>query len=217
MEEILSTVKGLVFFIAILGCVPYGIWIIYSLFKKRWKSVALQITIPVAILTGLVGVSALCAPKIFTDYLTGLYDCNVTLGSPIFEYDSARAFNGDGYSLSVYDLPDTIRQRFKAMDQRLLNEYPKRPSERQHWQSEHWREAPFDGKFQDYLDFALAVSTSDPDLKPSTHFNLIRKALGRKGTYYAFFFYMHGNSIGNIDFFIVDLDGGRLYAINHNT
>ena len=215
MEGVLSAIQGLVFFITILGCVPYGIWIIFSLSKKRWKRVGLQFAVPVAVWACLLGISALCAPRILADYLAGIYDCEVTLGPPIFEYDSERAFNGDGYSLSVYDLPDSIRRRFKSVDERLLTEYPKHPRARDHWQFEHWREAPFDGKFQEYLDFALTKFSSSPEL--STHFESIRKGLDRKGTYYAFFYYMIGNSVGDIDFFIVDLDESRLYAINHNT
>lgn len=217
MHDTLTAIGAIVLLITILGCIPYGIWIIYSLFKKKWRRVGFQVGIPVAVYACLAGASALSSSKIHANYLAGLYDCEVTLGAAIYEYDSDRAFNGDGYSLSVHELPATIRRRFEAVDQRLLTEYPKHPSYRNHWSFEHWREAPFDDKFKEYLDFAL--SSYDAGMAPelNLHFGAIRNALARKGTYYAFFYNSPTNHIGDIDLFIVDLVKGRLYSINHNT
>jgi hypothetical protein len=217
MYDILTAIQGIVFLITILGCVPYGIWIIYSLFKKRWQRVAIQVTIPVAVYVCLAGISALCSSKIHADYLSGVYDAEVKLGPAIFEYDSERSFNGDGYSLSVYELPAGLRKRFESVDDRLLTEYPKRPSYRNHWKFEHWREAPFDDKFKEHLDFALSSCDSGKAPGLSSRFESIRKAMARKGTFYAFFYNDPGGYIGDIDLFIVDLVEGRLYSINHNT
>jgi hypothetical protein len=217
MYDILTATQGIVLLITILGCIPYGIWIIYSLFKKRWKRVAIQVSIPIAVYACLAGISALCSSKIHADNLTGLYDAEVKLGPAIFEYDSERAFNGDGYSFSVYELPPAIRKRFESADDSLLSEYPKHPSYRNHWKFEHWREAPLDDKFNEHLDFALSNYDSGNASGLSLHFESIRKALARKGSYYAFFYNNPGGYIGDIDFFIVDLVEGRLYSINHNT
>ena len=217
MYDILTAIQGIVFLITILGCIPYGIWIIYSLIKKRWRRVVIQVAIPVAVYAFLAGISALCSSRIHADYLTGLYDAKVELGPAIFEYDSDRSFNGDGYSFSAYDLPTKIRKRFESADDRLLTEDPRHPSYRNHWQFEHWREAPFDDRFKEHLDFALSSYDSGKAPGLSLHFEAIRKALGRKGTYYALFYYKSDSYIGDIDLFIVDLVEGRLYSINHNT
>jgi len=217
MHDIVTAIGGIVLLITILGCIPYGIWIIYSMVKKKWKRVSLQILIPVLVYASLAGVSALSSFKAHADYLVGLYDSEVELGPVIFEYDSERSFNGDGYSFSVYDLPAKIRKRFESADDRLLAEYPKHPSYRNHWQFEHWREAPFDDKFKEHLDFALSSYDFDRESGLSSHFEAIRKALGRKGTFYSLFYNKPGGYIGDIDFFIVDLVEGRLYSINHNT
>ena len=117
MNDVLMPVIAIVLLITIFGCIPYGIWIIYSLFKKRWKRVVLQIAVPIVIYALLLGVSVLINSKAHTDYINGLYDCKVSLGSAIFEYDSERTFNGDGYSFSVYELPSTVRQRFESVDE----------------------------------------------------------------------------------------------------
>lgn len=217
MYDILTATQSIVLLITILGCIPYGIWIVYSMIKKKWKRVGIQIGIPVAVYAMLIGASSLSGPMIQADYLKDLYDCEVSLGPAIFEYDSERSFNGDGYSFSVYSLPSTIRERFESADSRLLSEYPKHPSYRDHWSFEHWREAPFDEKFKDYLDFALSSYDAGNASELTTHFESIRKALGQKGTHYAFFYNRPSSYIGDIDLFIVDLNEGRLYSINHNT
>ena len=84
--------------ITMLGCIPYGIWIICSIFKKKWKRVCFQIAFRVAVYVGVAGLSTLSSSKAHAEYLDGLYDAEEELGSPIFEYDSDRSFNGDGYS-----------------------------------------------------------------------------------------------------------------------
>jgi len=218
MYEILIATQAIVLLITVLGCIPYGIWVIYSSFKRKWKRVALQVAIPLAVYATLAGISALCSSRIHADYLSGLYDVDIsTLGTPLFEHDSERSFNGDGYSISIFELPDSIRQRFESPDEKLLTQYPKHPSYRNHWKFEHWREAPFDSRFQNQLDFALNSYSSEASPELASHFESIRKSLTRKGTYYAFFYNDPSGYIGDIDFFIIDLIGGRMYSINFNT
>jgi len=217
MHDIVTAIGCIVLLITILGCIPYGIWVIYSMFKKKWKRVGFQIAIPVGVYACLAGVSALSSSKAHAEYLVGLYDVEVELGPAIFEYDSDRSFNGDGYSFAVYELPTNIRKRFESADDRLLMEYPKHPNYRDHWQFERWREAPFDEKFKEYLDFALSRYDSGHASELTKHFGAIRSALQRKGTFYAFFYNRPSGYLGDVDFFIVDLSEGRLYSINHNT
>lgn len=177
----------------------------------------LQIVIPMAVLTLLGGVYAISEIISHDNDQRGIYDSKVELGAPVFRYDSDRSFNGDGYSFSVYDLPATVRTRFESVDDRLLTAFPKRSSYRKDWKVECWREAPFDEKFKGQLEFALSSYDSDKASGLSEHFVAIRKALGRKGTYYAFLYHSPTGYIANVDLFVVDLIDGRLYRINHNT
>ena len=48
-------------------------------------------------------------------------------------------------------------------------------------------------------------------------FAAIQTSLNRPGAFYAFFVNDHGDHLSDIDFFIVDLEQGRIYLINHNT
>ncbi len=217
MSDIVIVIWAIAFLVALLGCIPYGIWMIYTAVKKRWRRLTLQVAGPLAAFLVLMGSSWIVNELAHERYLEGLYDTRVDLGTPIFEYDSERAFNGDGYSISVYELPSPIRARFASADARLLSDFPKHPSYRDHWSFERWRRSPFDEKFQEYLDFALSRYDAGNVSELTNHFEAIRSALKREGSFYAFFYNRPSGYLGDVDFFIVDLVGGRLYSINHNT
>jgi hypothetical protein len=207
--QIVTTIWGVSVLVAILGFIPYAIWVLRSAMKKHWKKVGILFGAPVAYFSALIGVTALTNLGASDRYFRDTYDAEGSFSDPIYKYESQRSFNGDGASLYVFDLPAQLRHRFEQKDSRLLTEYPKRPDYRSHWEVITWREAPFDTSLDKYLDFALYAS--------SEHTKEIRHALSRSGTFYAFFHYDHGSSPGNVDFFIVDLLEGRVYEINVNT
>ena len=177
--------------------------------KRRWKKVGILVGAPAAYFAVLVGITALANSGASDRYFRDTYDAEGNFTDPVYKYESQRSFNGDGASFYVFDLPDQVRRRFKKQDSRFLTEFPKRPHYRSDWKVVTWREAPFDTSFEKYLEFALCAS--------SEHSKEIREALSRKGTFYSFFHYDHGGSPGNIDFFVVDMIGGRVYEINVNT
>jgi hypothetical protein len=187
MSEVVTALWGISLLIALVGCIPYGIWMIYTAVKKRWKRLGFMVAIPTSAILFLLGLTAIINAGEFERYLEGLFETEVVLGEPLFQYDTERAFNGDGYSMAVYELPSTIRARFEAADERLLSDYPKRPHYRDHWSVERWRRAPFNGRFQEHLDFALSSYHSDHVRGLAEEFRLIREALSGTGAYYAFF------------------------------
>ena len=217
MSDTATGMWAIAFLVTLVGAIPYVIWFIVSLVQKRWTRVCLQIAFPLVTYAVLCLISRPLDAKAHDAYLEGLFDTVAKLGKTNYEYDSLRSFNGDGYSISVYELPDSIRRRFDGADERLLLEFPKRPQYRSHWRTEHWRAAPFDPAFQKYLDFALSSYDARQATGLAAQFEAIREAVSRKRTYYGFFTYDHGERPGDIDLFIVDLERGQLYMINHNT
>jgi len=201
----------------IVGGIPYLLMVVRTCRAKNWRKLKRMIVFPA------MGVLALLAAGRFSDFLAyrrelaGVFDTQVVMTRPIFEYDSERGFQGDGYSFAVYPLPESIRQRFEEANRRPFKGHPERPGYRDHWKTHLWQEAPFDPALEKYLDFALSRldAGNEPGLEP--HFSKLRSALGKKRTWYAFFYNDHGDSPGDIDFFAVDLDSGTLYQINHNT
>ncbi|MCW1916580.1 hypothetical protein OJ996_23535 [Luteolibacter sp. GHJ8] len=199
---------------ALVGVIPFLFALVRTIRGKQWPRLRKLVLIPLLGFGLFLGANAAVRHFSYREYLANLFDTKVALGKPVFAYDSERSFNGDGYSITVYELPDPIRQRFSSADERLLSEFPKRPGYRKHWQSESWRRTPFEARFAREVDMALN-DLRGGDLK--TRFAEVRETLSKEGAYYAFFYKKPGDYVANVDFYIVDLPGNRLYIINHNT
>lgn len=207
----------ILFLAVVVGGIPYLVVFVKNYRAKKWCTVKRMIAYPAIGAVILLGVGGLSDHLAYRRDLKGVFDTEVTMTRPIFKYDSERAFNGDGYSFAVYPLPDSIRQRFEEAARRPFRGAPERPDYRDHWKTYPWHEAPFDPVWVKHLDFALSRFDAGKDPRLEPHFSNLRSALGRKRTWYAFFYHDPGDHPGNIDFFAVDLESGLLYQINHNT
>jgi hypothetical protein len=129
-------------------------------------------------------------------------------GDLIYEYETERAFNGDGYSIWIYKIDEKTAEYFKNPNEEFFTKYPKTDF-RNDWESEFWKRTPFDQKEQKFLDFAH--STLD-----ELDFEL-EDLLNENGNYYAYEYYMHSFGIGNIDFYIICPNRKLIVKINSNT
>ena len=203
--------------LVVIGVLPYAVWLGFMAWRRQWRKLILRAAIPLvsySLITSAVFLSGYIHQKLYFDTI---FDTKAGLGKPLFEYDSPRAFNGDGYSLTVYGLSPAIRKRFENPDARLLSQFPKFPSERSQWAMEPWRQAPVETRFRKHVDFALSSYDQDQNPHLRDHFSAIESSLAGDSAYYAFFWFNHGDNVGDIDFFLVDLKGGLIYVINHNT
>jgi hypothetical protein len=211
----MGLILAVTFTIVIMGFIPYVIAFIISIAKKRWKLFWCFLAFPIIAFFILDAVLTKLSSKYYTEFLSGICDTKeVTWGNRLYEYRSSFDFQGDGFFIAVYELPAKIRNRFESADKRLLTQFPKCPESRNKWSIEHWQEAPLDKNFEEYINFAI-YGESSPEISPElfVYLKAIRKSLARKRTYYAFAYYNPGNTIHNIKLYIVDLEGGRLYAI----
>ena len=209
-----SSIEAMAILVAVLGSVPYAVWIAVTLIKRRWRKLGYMCAVPVSVYALLFLLTFVISGFEERFENRGVFGVFTAFRDPVFEYDSPRAFNGDGYSISIYTLPASVRKRFETADPEFLGKFPRRPAYRSAWFAEPWRQSPIDKRFERYLSFALSTyGTSEL----SVPFAAIREALAEPGTFYSFFAYDHGDYPGNVDFFIVDLKRNRLYIINHNT
>lgn len=198
-----------VFVISILLSIPYLIWVIVTIIKKKWKKLTYMIAIPTAFY-GCVFLAQVWLNNIsHNNYLEGIYGGKTVLSDPIFTNDSERSFNGDGASIYVYDLPDEVKHRFIKPSEDFLSQYPIKPSYRSHWEAQTWRQAPYTESDQKYIDFGLWAAASQE--------GSLKNALNRTSTYYAYFHYDHGDNPGNIDLYVIDLLENKIYFVNLNT
>lgn len=214
MSEFVICMWIIVLLTALVGGIPYTILIIYSAIKKNWKRVVFLLALPIGIFIVLCIFTLMISEK--ASYAS-LFNVYTRLGKPLYEYDSPRAFNGDGYSFRAYELPTDIRNSFKAPDQKLLTEFPKQPFSSNGWSVQPWKEAPLTPSFNQYIEFALSNYDERNESSLSPYFKAIREALSSKGTFYSFFSRGNEQCPQDIDLFIVDLKNNRLYIINHNT
>ena len=217
MYDIAMLAHLLVYGGAAVASLPLLFFTIRAIIRKQWHKLRkIVITTAVVALTAKVGMTLL-HKAVGREYSAGVYDVSIDVDDPIFEYDSERSIHGDGYSISVYALPDSIRERFEAADDRLTSQFPKLPSYRNKWKVIRWQKTPLDPSHQNYLAFAGSTYDAERSDGLPAHLGAMRDALSREGSFYAFLKFDHGSSPGNIDFFVVDLKGGKLYEINHNT
>ncbi len=134
-------------------------------------------------------------------------------GKLVYIDESERSFNGDGYSIWIYEIDEKTAKYFKNPNDEFFSKYPNTEL-RSNWKSEFWKKTPFDQKEQQFFNFA---HSSLDKLKFELEDLLIEK-----GNYYAYEYYMHNFSdenifIGNIDFYIICPNRKIIVKINHNT
>ena len=133
-------------------------------------------------------------------------------GKLIHEYETERFFNGDGYSIWIYELDEKTADYFKNPDTTFFTEYPTTDL-RNHWQSEFWKKTPFDKTEQKFLDFAHS-SLDNLDFE-------LEDLLNEKGNYYGYEYYLHNfgetELVADIDFYIICPNRKIIVKINHNT
>jgi hypothetical protein len=197
--------------------IAYFIWIVRAIRKRRFRLLAGLILAPIMLYFCITAGTYIYGQHQFRKYLNNLFSVPTELAHPIFMYDSPRAFNGDGYTLYVYPLPQAVSNRFAKADKDLLEYFPIRPEYRKHWDTVFWQETPFRADYKIYLEFALSHYERDDRNKLKKHFDDIRVALKMSGNYYSFFHYDLIDHPEDIDFFLIDMVGHRLYIINNNT
>ncbi len=129
-------------------------------------------------------------------------------GELIYEYETERAFNGDGYSIWIYKIDDQTVEYFKNPKEEFFTKHPSTEL-RSQWETEFWKKTPFDKQEKKFLDFAHTTLEK-------LEFEL-EDLLYEKGNYYAYKYYMHSYGIGNIDFYIICPNRKIIVQINHNT
>lgn len=206
---ILSTLFFCLFLASVFLLIP----ILYSLVKRRWRRLAILMAAPIGVFGLLYLGFWINSQCYFAENLRGYFGTRVSLPKPSFSYESERSFLGDGYTLLVYDLPDSIRKRFENPEDSFLADYPKKTPDRGKWKAVSWKKGPRGFVLEEV--FNLAFSERAPELDEPLE--AIRKALEKGTTYYGCFYYDPIDHVSDVDLIVVDLAERKLYLINHNT
>lgn len=147
--------------------------------------------------------------KKYNHEITGL---EFNLENPIYEYETERDFNGDGYSIWIFKLDDISANYFLYPDDDFFSKFPN-VKIRNHWESEFWKSTPILENENSFFSFA---NHQVEGMKFS-----LKELINEEGNYYAYQYYIHNYSgdirIGNIDFYIICPKRKLFIHINHNT
>ncbi len=132
-----------------------------------------------------------------------------------FKNTSERAFNGDGYSIYIYDISDDVANSFLTPSPDFFTEFPK--SDRDSWTKVTWRKSPIKESENKIVDFAIWSRSTLPESNKLKENKLIRKILSEKGNYYAYAVSIQSYGVSNVDFYILSPKEKKLICINHNT
>lgn len=200
----------------LLGGASYLIWMGVTAWNRRWRKLIYQFLAAIGIMGGLYGGAVLWwrwqSAREEAAFFEGLAGVPGHFPDSLFAYTPPRDFNGDGYSVEVFPLPAEIRARFEHFDAAKMAGFPKRPEYRAHWQRVDWQATPLKPEDKQYLDFVLPGAEEAKEQCAR-----IRELLGKPGSFYGYFYFSHEGWLGDVDFFIVDREGGRLYLLNLNT
>jgi hypothetical protein len=155
--------------------------------------------------------------SVYSDYrmTSALIGSGFFLGQPLFQYDSERSFNGDGYTIIIYRLSDNIARKYDQPGPGFFNEYPQPNAYRSEWQRKHWHPTPVIQDDRKYLDFALSESVRDTHLDNAL--STLRRLSESTDSYYSYFCKSLGDQVSNLDFFLLNTREKVLIIVNHNT
>ena len=162
--------------------------------------------------------------EISTEELTyNLFGKHFYLGNIISSYNSERAFNGDGYSIYVFEMSEELSTYITDNFLTIKDIYPDKPYFRVEWTTdwiiEKWRDTPFNEEEKWLYNFAIdAEYQYENDLTDKSNatksISYFKKLMNEEGSFYSYNYYSMGM---NIDFFVFNIEDNILVFINHDT
>jgi hypothetical protein len=151
-----------------------------------------------------------------------LFGKGFVLKSILCEFTSDRAFNGDGYSIYVIEMTEELIKYISTNLNDIIEIYPIKQDYRKRWIKVGWQKTPLVKEEEEFYDFAIDAKYLY-DNKPSLVIDNANKSLSYfiemmndEGNYYSYIYNKWDNeTIGDIDFFVFDLEKGVLVLINH--
>lgn len=145
-----------------------------------------------------------------------------SFGKTLYQYDTGRSFNGDGYSVKIVALPPEAARYFSAPPPVFFAEYPAIPGFQggaSGLQLVRWRNGPVRGDEERFVRFALYESWGEPqpDIRNKDLSKAVRHALSKSTSLYAYYWRYPGPQVNDIYFFLIDPEEQRLYILNNNT
>lgn len=148
-------------------------------------------------------------------YSREVFGRGFVLGSPRYTYRTPPTFNGDGYSIEVFDIPDTLAHFAASPPPEFGTAFPVRTSDRTQWSVVPWHPTPITEHDRKFLDFVLMDHADNKDLDAAK--KLLERLANEPGHYIAYFYLIHDDSVSNVDFFLLSPSERVFIFVNLNT
>lgn len=155
-----------------------------------------------------------CSDYIYNNQeLKSILGVEVVIEKRIFSKMEWSGFQGEGYTINVYQLSDPIIQNF--LDSNRYKVHPVLIDDLE-TKTEKWRKTPMTKKFEEVKFMVTRYFTKDE--KVLEFQKVIEDKLNSEGTYFAF--YYKGNSLdeaNQVYFFLIDPISNRFYVVEATT
>lgn len=132
-----------------------------------------------------------------------LFGKRFDLGYPRIAYNSERGlFNGDGSSIEVYDIPDSLIAFINDPAHDFLASFPKKPEYLTDWKQVHWKQtATLSAQDLEAMSYSILVSGSKKEVQVAQ--DLLQASITEPGNYIAYCYNMNGSEIWDVDFYLI--------------
>jgi hypothetical protein len=158
-----------------------------------------------------------CRTTVWTKKQTNaIFGESLHLKKYLYDYNSQRSLLGDGYSLTVFELPNNYSEYINENFNLIEKNYPTNSNFRCEWNIEPWKTTPINnyGDAAYINQFVISQFHDEKNREYKIYKKYIETALNEEGNYYCYFY---SESRGNIDFYVYVPKEKILIMINHNT
>ncbi|MET0637360.1 MAG: hypothetical protein ABWZ25_15120 [Chitinophagaceae bacterium] len=118
---------------------------------------------------------------------------------------------GEGYTIEFYELSDKTISDFKN---KTTKELPLKKDDTA-WQKKDWSKTPIDSSYNEIFIMVLNYDGGSKEIE--IELKKIKLLVEKPDVYYSFYFKPDKDSPQDIELFILDLSGRKLYTIEINT
>ena len=115
--------------------------------------------------------------------------------------------HGKGYYIETYQLSDNTIEAFKNNASKRLPD-----NDDLSWKKVEWRKVPVDSSCREAL--SVVVDYQATERKIGIYINEIKKVLELKEAFYSFYYKPDIENPNHVQFFILDIQGKKLYAVD---
>lgn len=150
-----------------------------------------------------------CNTAIFKDDLSEILGIEKVEIENIEVISECCGLQGDGYFLEIYELSEKTIDAFKNRAQKTL---PNRKEQNENWQKNNWSKMPIDSAYNEIFDVCFNFLANDKKLKHQI--DDLNELINHGNVYYSFYYKPNKESPQKVIFFLLDIQGHKLYVID---